>query len=103
VEPSSRDAPDDHLDRSFVGVWSYVDRGRSIYERFGYLYSLKELKEWAPKLCELAGHTSTTHVLMNNCYRDYAQTNAGQLAGLLGNLPTCTVRPPPAAPVRHRD
>jgi hypothetical protein len=24
-----------------------------------------------------------THVLFNNCYRDYAQANAGQLAALL--------------------
>jgi hypothetical protein len=40
---------------------------------------------------------------MNNCYRDYAQTNAGQLADLLKNMPACTVRPPPAAPVRHPD
>jgi uncharacterized protein YecE (DUF72 family) len=71
---------------------------RNIYERYGYRYSQEELKEWAPKLCELAGHASATHVLMNNCYRDYAQTNAGQLAGLLRNMRSCTVRPPPAAP-----
>jgi uncharacterized protein YecE (DUF72 family) len=76
---------------------------RDIYERFGYRYSSEELKEWAPKLCELAGHTSATHVLMNNCHRDYAQTNAGQLADLLKNMPACTVRPPPTAPVGHPD
>ncbi|MCW2880014.1 MAG: hypothetical protein JWQ95_4114 [Sphaerisporangium sp.] len=68
---------------------------RDIYQRFGYLYSTEELKEWTPKLCELANETSSTHVLMNNCYRDYAQTNARQLAALLRTMPSCQVRPPP--------
>jgi len=56
---------------------------RDIYERFGYLYSEEELKSWAPKLRELADQGGETHVLMNNCYRDYAQTNAQQLSDLL--------------------
>ncbi|PZS36309.1 MAG: DUF72 domain-containing protein [Pseudonocardiales bacterium] len=56
---------------------------RDIYERFGYHYSDAELAEWAPKLRELAGQAKETHVLMNNCYSDYAQTNARQLADLL--------------------
>jgi len=56
---------------------------RDIYERFGYLYSEPELRSWAPKLKALAGQATETHVLMNNCYRDYAQTNARQLAALL--------------------
>ncbi|MEV7968664.1 DUF72 domain-containing protein [Sphaerisporangium sp. NPDC088356] len=71
---------------------------RDIYQRFGYLYSPEELKEWTPKLCELARETASTHVLMNNCYRDYAQTNARQLADLLRAMPACPVRPPPAQP-----
>ncbi|GII84745.1 hypothetical protein Ssi03_27350 [Sphaerisporangium siamense] len=65
---------------------------RDIHERFGYLYSERELKEWAPRLRELAGETERTHVLMNNCYRDHAQTNARQLAALLGDA---AARPPP--------
>lgn len=56
---------------------------KDIYERFGYLYSKDELAEWAPRLQGLAQETTQTHVLMNNCYRDYAQTNARQLADLL--------------------
>jgi uncharacterized protein YecE (DUF72 family) len=56
---------------------------RDIYERFGYLYSEQELQEWAPRLRSLAGEADTTHVLLNNCYSDYAQTNARQLANLL--------------------
>jgi uncharacterized protein YecE (DUF72 family) len=56
---------------------------RDIYERFGYRYSTGELREWAPKVARLAGEAAQTHVLMNNCRDDYAQTNAAQLADLL--------------------
>ena len=56
---------------------------RDIYERFGYRYSTEELREWAPKLAGLAAEAKETHVLMNNCRDDYAQTNAAQLADLL--------------------
>jgi len=57
----------------------------NIYEKFGYLYSERELKDWAPKLQNLADDADETHVLMNNCYSDYAQTNAQTLLALLGN------------------
>jgi uncharacterized protein YecE (DUF72 family) len=56
---------------------------RDIYERFGYLYSEQELEEWALKVRDLAGQAKETHVLLNNCYRNYAQVNARQLADLL--------------------
>ncbi len=56
---------------------------KDIHERFGYHYSGKELNEWAPKVAALAEDAGQTHVLFNNCYRDYAQTNAQQLAALL--------------------
>jgi uncharacterized protein YecE (DUF72 family) len=56
---------------------------RDIYERFGYLDDEKELRPWAARLHELAGQTAETHVLLNNCYRNYAQVNARQLADLL--------------------
>jgi uncharacterized protein YecE (DUF72 family) len=56
---------------------------RDIYERFGYKYSPEELREWAPRIRKLAEQASTVHALMNNCYRDYAQVNARQLADLL--------------------
>ncbi|MEU4399477.1 DUF72 domain-containing protein [Micromonospora orduensis] len=56
---------------------------KDIHEKFGYHYSKRELADWAPKLRELADDAGQTHVLMNNCYRDYAQTNAKTLVGLL--------------------
>ncbi|MDG4751368.1 DUF72 domain-containing protein [Micromonospora sp. WMMD718] len=56
---------------------------KDIHEKFGYDYSKRELRDWAPKLRELAGQAEQTHVLMNNCYQDYAQRNATTLVGLL--------------------
>jgi len=56
---------------------------RDIYDRFGYLYSEDEINQWAPKVAGLAEKAKETHVLMNNCYRNYAQVNARQLADLL--------------------
>ncbi|MBE1490261.1 DUF72 domain-containing protein [Plantactinospora soyae] len=56
---------------------------KNIYEKFGYRYSDRELADWAPKLRRLADDAAQTHVLFNNCYRDYAQTNADQLTDLL--------------------
>ena len=54
-----------------------------IYKRFGYLYSEQEMAEWAPKVAQLGEAATETHVLLNNCYRNYAQINARQLADLL--------------------
>lgn len=56
---------------------------KNIYEKFGYRYSAEELAGWVPRLQKLAEHTELTHALLNNCYRDYAQTNAQQLLDLL--------------------
>ena len=62
------------------GKWTSKD----IHQRFGYRYSSEELSDWAPKVRSLAEQADLTHVLFNNCYRDYAQVNARQLADLLG-------------------
>jgi uncharacterized protein YecE (DUF72 family) len=58
-------------------------QSRDIYERFGYLYTQEELIPWADRIRKLSEATEQVHVLLNNCYRDYAQTNARQLADLL--------------------
>ena len=52
-------------------------------ERFRYHYSEQELREWVEPIQDLAEQTRETHVLMNNCYRDYAVNNARDLGGLL--------------------
>ncbi|MER7273871.1 DUF72 domain-containing protein [Dactylosporangium sp. NPDC000244] len=58
---------------------------KDIHEKFGYLYSDAELSAWAPRLQTLAASTAETHVLMNNCYRDFAQRNAAELKSLLSS------------------
>jgi uncharacterized protein YecE (DUF72 family) len=65
----------------------------SVQRRFKYLYSPEELAEWAPRLAGLAAETKSTHVLMNNCYRDYAQQNARELADLLTSADASVVLP----------
>jgi len=55
----------------------------SAAERFRYRYDTAELREWLPKVRELAASARETHLLMNNCYRDYGVDNAAELAALL--------------------
>jgi uncharacterized protein YecE (DUF72 family) len=63
------------------GTWR--DTSRSAAERFRYLYSERELEELAEPIAEVALEARETHLLMNNCYRDYAVRNAAQLRDLL--------------------
>lgn len=56
----------------------------SASERFRYLYKTAELREWATRIEQLAERTESVHVLMNNCYSDYAVRNARQMIELLG-------------------
>lgn len=69
----------------------------SVQKRFRYLYSSKELEEWAPRVARLAEDSKETHVLMNNCYRDHAQANASELAEIL-RAQDAEVREAPASP-----
>jgi uncharacterized protein YecE (DUF72 family) len=73
-------------DLSVVRFHGHSDKwtSKDIYERFGYRYSTKELKDWAPKLQQLADQATQVNVLMNNCYSDYAQRNATELQEMLG-------------------
>jgi uncharacterized protein YecE (DUF72 family) len=52
-------------------------------ERFKYMYSDQELQEWVPRIERLAEGADEVQVLMNNCYSDFAVTNAKRLAQLL--------------------
>jgi len=73
-------------DLALVRMHGHSDKWNSkdIYERFGYRYDGEELDEWAGKIRGLAEQAEVTHVLFNNCYRDYAQVNARQLTDRLG-------------------
>jgi uncharacterized protein YecE (DUF72 family) len=55
----------------------------SAAERFRYRYSERELEELARPIAEHAEEARETHLLMNNCYRDYAVRNAAELRDIL--------------------
>jgi uncharacterized protein YecE (DUF72 family) len=58
-------------------------KGVTATERFNYLYSEEELKEWVPRIKELASRTRQLHVLFNNCYGDKAVVNGRQIKLML--------------------
>jgi uncharacterized protein YecE (DUF72 family) len=62
---------------------TWEKKGLSPAERFRYLYSEDELREWVKPARELAGQAKQLQILMNNCYEDYGVVNAAQMAGLL--------------------
>jgi len=66
---------------------SWNKRVDTAAERFDYEYSEKELAEWVPRIKALSEKAQDTHAIMNNCHRDYAVTNAKQLAALLEPSP----------------
>ena len=85
-------------------VETWEANGVPTVERFRYLYSEEELREWVPRIREAAKEAREMHVLMNNCYANYGSTNARELAGMLeealagegsgggepsGDTPTC--------------
>jgi uncharacterized protein YecE (DUF72 family) len=66
---------------------------KTVTERFRYLYDEQELAEWVPKVEHLSERSREVHVLMNNCFRDQAVTNASQLADLLSREDVPVVGP----------
>ena len=68
-------------DLALVRMHGHSDKwdSKDIHERFGYRYTGEELDKWAANIRGLASGAELTHVLFNNCYRDYAQVNAQQL------------------------
>ena len=52
-------------------------------DRFRYDYPIDELREWVPRIETLAEQANETHVLMNNCYQDFAVRSARELGDLL--------------------
>jgi uncharacterized protein YecE (DUF72 family) len=62
---------------------AWQTKSETASERFRYDYAQEELAEWVPRIEGLATETRETHVLMNNCYRDFAVRNARELGDLL--------------------
>jgi uncharacterized protein YecE (DUF72 family) len=64
-------------------VETWEASGIPVVERFRYLYSEEEMREWVPRIREAAEEAREMHILMNNCYANYGSTNARELASLL--------------------
>jgi uncharacterized protein YecE (DUF72 family) len=64
-------------------IETWEANGIPTVERFRYLYSEEELREWVPRIREAAEEAREMHVLMNNCYANYGSTNARELASML--------------------
>ncbi|MGZ8571386.1 MAG: DUF72 domain-containing protein [Actinomycetota bacterium] len=62
---------------------AWESKSETASERFRYDYRQEELAEWIPRIEGMSGQTRETHVLMNNCYRDFAVRNARELGDLL--------------------
>jgi uncharacterized protein YecE (DUF72 family) len=65
---------------------NWEKKGIQPSERFRYLYDEDELADWTPKIAAVAKKTKETHVIFNNCYSNYATTNAREAARLLEEL-----------------
>ena len=73
-------------DLAVIRMHGHSDKweSKNIQERFGYQYSDEELSKWAGDVQRLAEDVTETHVVFNNCYRNYAQVNGQRLAEMLG-------------------
>lgn len=82
---------------------NWFAEGRPAFERYNYLYSDDELREWAARLDALARDAETVYVIANNHYRGQGVANAAQLRFLLEGrrsaLPETLVRAYPQ--LRH--
>ena len=86
-------------DLAVVRMHGHSDKwtSKEISEKFGYRYSEGELDQWAGKIRGLAADAEVTHVLFNNCYRDWAHVNAQQLTARLNGRLTGRAGPGPGA------
>jgi uncharacterized protein YecE (DUF72 family) len=67
------------IGRNKVNWWEH----EKAYQRYDYLYSEEELKEWIPKIKKIAEKTTDQYIFMNNHYKGKAVKNALMLVKLL--------------------
>lgn len=65
--------------RNYQKWWHHQET----HERYDYLYSEEELKDWVPKIEKLAAQTEKTFVSMNNHYRGQAVINGRMIRDML--------------------
>jgi uncharacterized protein YecE (DUF72 family) len=58
-------------------------RGATVADKYRYLYDQEQLAEWAPRVSEVAAQTRNTRLVFNNCYGNYATTNALEMTSML--------------------
>ena len=62
---------------------TWEQRNEITSERYRYLYDEAELGEWVQPVLDVAAQAPETHVIFNNCYGNYAPTNAIEFSALL--------------------
>jgi uncharacterized protein YecE (DUF72 family) len=62
---------------------TWEERNEITSERYRYLYDEAELNEWVQPVWDVSAQVSETHVIFNNCYANYAPTNAIEFSALL--------------------
>ena len=65
--------------RNKINWWEH----EKAYQRYDYLYTEEELREWVPKIKKIAEKTTDQYIFMNNHYRAKAVKNALMLIKLL--------------------
>ena len=56
---------------------------KQVSQRFRYLYDERQLRDWLPGIRAISEQTEELHLVFNNCYGNYATTNALEMAGLI--------------------
>ncbi|HUY57711.1 MAG TPA: DUF72 domain-containing protein [Candidatus Micrarchaeaceae archaeon] len=78
---------------------TWYARGKSSGDRFNYLYSVEELRQWEADIRRLATEAEEVHLLFNNNRSNYAVVNGLQMAEILElNLPSPPSGPAAAGP-----
>ncbi len=62
---------------------SWFAEGLPPFERYNYLYSESELREWAERIVGSAGQSRETYVFANNHYRGQGPVNALELRAMI--------------------
>ena len=62
---------------------TWEQRNEVTSERYRYLYDEAELAEWVQPVLDVSVQAPETHVIFNNCYGNYAPTNAIEFSALL--------------------
>lgn len=56
---------------------------KQVSQRFRYLYDEQQLTEWLPMIRAISEQTEEVHLVFNNCYGNYATTNALEMSRLV--------------------